>query len=292
MAKKLANKIPKKKAPGVIRVECTGADVIDIDELEPFQGSLKELSVPAYERLKTSIVDLGFSFPVAAWKSDGKVWILDAHQRVQTLRTMRDRDGYVIPKLPVIWVEAKDSREAAKKLLAATSQYGEISKQGLYEFMHEHDLGMVDLESTFKFPEIDFADFKSDFFADGTGPGSGGYNVEYTKKIAAPIYEPKSEKPPHPYSLVDYTKAQKLEAEVEAADIPDEVKAFLKMAANRHVVFDYEAIAEFYSHATPEIQDLMEKSALVIIDFKKAVENGFVVMTEKIAEAFKDAEKA
>ena len=58
------------------------------------------------------------------------------------------------------------------------------------------------------------------------------------------------------------------------------------MAASRHLVFDYSKIADYYSHSNKEMQELMEDSALVIIDFKKAIEDGYVKLTKEIADLF------
>jgi hypothetical protein len=109
----------------------------------------------------------------------------------------------------------------------------------------------------------------------------------YTKKIKAPIYEPKNEKPELKV-LYDNSKVSELEKEIETADIPKEIKDFLRAAAQRHRVFNYSLIADYYAHSKPEIQSLMEKSALVIIDFNKAIENGFVKLTKEIAELYGD----
>lgn len=73
-------------------------------------------------------------------------------------------------------------------------------------------------------------------------------------------------------------------AEIEQADAPENVKDFLRLAAYRHVRFDFESIAEFYAHADQDLQRLMENSALVIIDFDRAIENGFVAMTQSLAQ--------
>lgn len=114
----------------------------------------------------------------------------------------------------------------------------------------------------------------------------------YTKKIKAPIYEPTGERPAV-VSLVDREKTSRLLGEIEAApDLPDDVRDFLRHAAARHNVFNYERIAEFYAHATPELQALMEKSALVIIDFDKAIEQGFVIMSDHMAEAYNASQGA
>jgi hypothetical protein len=111
----------------------------------------------------------------------------------------------------------------------------------------------------------------------------------YTKKITIPIYEPRGEKP-EVSQLFNFEKSTKLIFEIEESDLSYEEREFLKLAAYRHVVFSYQDIAEYYAHASPKVQDLMEKSALVIIDFDKAIENGFVRMSEEIAEGFKHGE--
>ncbi len=55
------------------------------------------------------------------------------------------------------------------------------------------------------------------------------------------------------------------------------------------MVFDYHLIADYYSHSGEEMQDLMERLALVIIDFEKAIENGYVKLTADLSETFLEA---
>jgi hypothetical protein len=105
----------------------------------------------------------------------------------------------------------------------------------------------------------------------------------YTNKIVAPVYEPKGDNPPIA-TLIDRTKTDRLQAEIAAAKLPPDVARFLTDAAERHTVFHFGRIAEWYCHATPQVQDLMEKSGMVIIDFKKAIEYGFVHLTERLGE--------
>lgn len=148
----------------IIRIACEGAATIELDTLLDFQGNLKSLSDEAYKNLRTSIIDFGFSFPINAWKNGEKIYILDAHQRVATLKRMRSEDGYKIPPLPVVWVDAANEKEAANKVLAATSQYGSISPDGLFEFMQTYNLTVLDIKTNFKFPEIDLPSFELTFF--------------------------------------------------------------------------------------------------------------------------------
>ena len=82
--------------------------------------------------------------------------------------------------------------------------------------------------------------------------------------------------------LYDDAKCRGIIEEIDASELPETEKEFLRVAAYRHVVFDYTKIAEFYAAATPECQKLMERSALVIIDVDDAIANGYVTMSEAI----------
>lgn len=108
---------------------------------------------------------------------------------------------------------------------------------------------------------------------------------KYSSKIEAPVYEPKNKKP-HLMELVDISKSNSLIREVLASAIPQDEKEFLIEAAKRHSVFNYEKIADYYAHASPETQALMEKSALVIIDFGKAIQNGYVRLCDEIKNQY------
>lgn len=106
-------------------------------------------------------------------------------------------------------------------------------------------------------------------------------NTKYTEKILAPIYEPNNKKP-HILELYDKNKYLRLIQEIEKSSVEDEEKMFLLQAAKRHIIFNYEKIADYYAHSSKEMQNLMEKSALVIIDFEKAIQLGYVELTNKI----------
>ena len=67
-------------------------------------------------------------------------------------------------------------------------------------------------------------------------------------------------------------------------DIPPEEKSFLKLAASRHIVFNYEAIADYYAHSDKKVQELMEHSALVMIDIDDAIANGYVKLSRRLNE--------
>ena len=103
----------------------------------------------------------------------------------------------------------------------------------------------------------------------------------YTTKVESPIYEPKGDKPKET-DLYDLTKYNLLLKEIENSNLSDEKKEFLKFSATRHIEFNYAKIAEFYAHEKNEAQELMENSALIIIDYDKAIELGFVKLFDDL----------
>jgi hypothetical protein len=108
---------------------------------------------------------------------------------------------------------------------------------------------------------------------------------KYSKKVDSPVYEPKNTKP-HLLSLYDDSKTHRLIREIIASSLTVEEKEFLITSARRHTVFNYERIADYYAHSSSEMQDLMEKSALVIIDFNNAIRYGYVVLCDTIKKQY------
>lgn len=104
---------------------------------------------------------------------------------------------------------------------------------------------------------------------------------KYTAKVETPIYEPKN-RCPHILELVDCEKSKRLIMQIERSSVDEREKKFLIEAAHRHSVFNYSNIADYYAHASKDMQDLMEKSALVIIDYDKSIEYGFTKLQEGV----------
>lgn len=110
----------------------------------------------------------------------------------------------------------------------------------------------------------------------------------YTKKIAIPQYTP-SDEMPHIDSLMDIDKYSKLIRNINESSVSDEEKRFLKLAATRHIVFHYNRIADYYAHASAEMQELMEQSALVILDIDDAIANGYVKLSKDIRKILEES---
>jgi len=141
------------------------------------------------------------------------------------------------------------------------------------------------LETPWDFDALEavLADISLDMTAFGFSEEVEELAEVYTRKIDSPVYVITGEEPGIE-SLFDTRKAVELCGKINAANIPGDVKAFLRLAAQRHTVFNYRNIAEYYAHAPKEVQALMEDSALVIIDYDKAVEDGFVALHSAIEE--------
>lgn len=97
-----------------ITIACKAADTLPLEKLTVIQGDLKSLSDSNSEKLKSSIIKYGFSAPIFVWESGikkPKYNILDGTQRVAVLK-MLQKDGYKIPDLPVVYISAKNKKEA------------------------------------------------------------------------------------------------------------------------------------------------------------------------------------
>ena len=137
-----------------VRIACKGSDSRELGELRNFQRGLKTLSKEAAKRLKREIRELGFSEPVSVWEHGGVSHILNGHQRVAVLKMLAE-EGYEVPQVPVSVVEAANESEAKRKVLALTSQYGEITPEGLQGFLAEAEIDLQEAMESFRFPEVD-----------------------------------------------------------------------------------------------------------------------------------------
>lgn len=105
----------------------------------------------------------------------------------------------------------------------------------------------------------------------------------YTQAVKVPQYDIVGERPA-PTELYDKQKHDRLVADIDKAAIPEDIKDFLRLAATRHIVFNYQKVAEFYPHCTEELQALMEDSVLIIIDAEDAIAKGYASFASTIED--------
>ena len=143
------------KTVKTISIKCDTKDAIDWHSLTEFQGGLKLRDDADINKAKTSILKYGWSFPFFVWASGKTNYVLDGHCRLLVLKALEE-DGYNIPELPCVYIQAKDKTEAKQKLLRLNSSYGKMTKESVLEFADdlEIDFDEISLPDT----TIDFSD--------------------------------------------------------------------------------------------------------------------------------------
>ena len=242
------------------------------DELIPYSNNPKEHPEEQVNKIASSIKNYGWDQPIVV---DGDGEIIKGHGRLQAAEKLG------LDEVPVIWredlsdAEAKAARIADNKTAESDWLDDELATElELLDEKFDFDLDLTGFEPD----EID------DLFDDVSENDS---DIKYTDKIESPVYEPTGREP-ELSELFDVDRYEELLSKIESANVSGELEQFLKLAAQRHVIFDYENIAEYYAHAEPELQELFEALTLVIVDFDQAVEQGFVNFADETLEGVGD----
>jgi len=243
-------------------------------DLVPYARNSRTHSETQVSKIAASIKEFGFLNPII---TDGNNGIVAGHGRVMAAQKLG------LDELPTI--DAAHLSEAQRRAYVIADNRLALDA-GWDDEMLRVELGDLDSQGF----DLTLTGFDLDELANlfDKVPEGEGEDVEgdaYSRKIEAPIYEITGDKPTIS-ALYDEGKARELKAEIAKSDLPDEISAFLNAAADRHTVFDFRNIAEFYAHSDAETQDLMERSGLVIIDFDKAIESGYAKIAEEIASQY------
>ena len=237
-----------------------------LEELQPYENNPRKNDV-AVEYVAQSIKDFGFKVPIVI---DKKGVIVAGHTRYLASIELG------LEEVPCV-VADDLSQKQIKAFRLVDNKVAEYSSW---------DFNLLDEELS----ELDF-----DMTAYGFDDLSDGLDdiedleSKYTTKVKVPQYEVQGDIL-NVDELYDTSKAESLIDEIKAANIDEGIKEFLTYAAFRHTVFNYKNVAEFYAQADKEVQELMERSALVIIDFDDAIANGYARLEESILEQIEDDE--
>jgi hypothetical protein len=240
-----------------------------VSDLIPYARNSRTHSDTQVTKIASSIKEFGFLNPVLV---DGANGIIAGHGRVMAAQKLGLKE---VPVLQIGHLSDTQKRAyiIADNRLALDAGWDEEMLR--VEFAELTDDGF-NLELTgFELGQIE--DIDSGVFGDERKMDED----KYTAKLETPIYEIKGENPTI-QELYNNDKTGNLVEKILKTNMPDDVKGFLMAAATRHTVFNYEKIAEFYAHQDKDIQDLMEQSALVIIDYDKAIENGYIKMSKEL----------
>ena len=237
----------------------------ELSWLKPYANNPRD-NESAVEPVANSIKEFGFKVPIVA-TSDGE--IINGHTRFKASKLLG------LEKVPVIIADDL-TEEQIKAFRLADNKTGELAE------WNEELLAKELAELDFNLEQFGF-----EKLADELDEEEGEKEDPYTSKITTPTYEPTGEEVSL-QDLVDTTKRDDLVRRIQTADIPSDIEEFLKNAAQRHLRFNYRNIAEYYANAPKEVQELFEDSALVIIDYDKAIENGYVKLTKAIESMIYD----
>lgn len=107
----------------------------------------------------------------------------------------------------------------------------------------------------FRLADIDDIDMGQFGFEGLENLGEEEKDDTYTTAINIPQYDITGDKT-EMGGCYDSTKTDSLVERIEASSVSDEEKEFLVKAAQRHTVFNYRKIAEYYAQASPEMHVL------------------------------------
>jgi hypothetical protein len=245
-----------------------------VEDLIPYINNPRN-NENAVDKVASSISEFGFKNPIIIDKNN---IVINGHTRLLASKKLGLKEVPVIRADDLTEAQVKAFRIADNK----TSEYATWDEDLLkieLEQLEEMNFNLDDLN-------IDYSDFGLEIDLEDIEEELESDNV-YTKEINIPHYEITGECP----LLTDLVKEEKTNSLIERinnSNIPQGIKDFLIKASYRHLAFNYQNIAEYYAHADKEIQELMEESALVIIDYNNAIRNGYVQIKNSINEMIQE----
>ena len=116
----------------------------EVEQFNELQEDFKIYDPDKNMKLQMLIVTRGFKYAFKAWQDpDGKLWIIDAHQRKSALLTLR-KNGFIVPAIPYEPIHAKDKREAVEEIAAYNSEFAK--KNSDTQLFAHYDIGMDTLQ--------------------------------------------------------------------------------------------------------------------------------------------------
>ena len=235
-----------------------------VDDLVPYENNPRN-NDEAVDYVANSIKEFGFKVPVVVDKDNV---VVAGHTRLKACEKLG------ITEVPCIVADdlTEDQIKAFRIADNKVSEYATWDEEKLSQELSDIMLDMTE--------------FGDDLFADDDTMEVELDDEEdnpYSQEKHVPQYEPTGDFVDI-MDLIDDEKTNELIREIKESNVSDDEKNFLIKAGYRHLVFNYSKIADYYSNASEEMQILMEKSALVIIDRDDAIANGYVKLTKVVED--------
>ena len=237
-----------------------------LTDIHPYENNPR-FNDEAVDAVAASIQEFGFKVPIVL---DSEGVIVAGHTRWKAALKLQ------LEEVPCV-VADDLSPEQIKAFRLADNKVAELA------YWNEEALAK-ELE---EIADIDMSAFGFD--GEESDLGDEMEDDTYTAAVNIPQYEVTWKKQTIA-EMLDTEKADTLIAKIQGSGVSEEEKAFLIRAAHRHNVFNYGNVAEYYAHASPEMQALMEESALVIIDVGNAIANGYATLMGEVLDAMEGDE--
>jgi len=239
-----------------------------VAELIPYVNNSRKHSDKQVAQIAASIKEFGWTNPILV---DGDNGIIAGHGRLMAARKLG------ITEVPTI--ELSDLSESQKKAYVIADNNLALNADW------DEALLKIELENLKDLSfDLDILAFDDEFLTNLLEENEDEENM-YTQKVDIPTYEP-SEIKPNVKDLYDDSKAFDLIDKIKASKLPQAEKDFLMLTAGRHVVLNFQLIADYYAHSERPVQQLMEDSALVIVDLDSAIANGWVNLSKKLDDIY------
>ena len=228
----------------------------EIDRLIPYARNPRK-NDHAVDKIASAIREFGFKVPIIA-KSNGDV--VDGHLRLKAAQKLG------MDTVPVVIADdLTDAQVRAFRL--SVNKMAEIA---------DWDDELLQLELD-ELREMDF-----DLDLTGFDDYCANEDNIYSEMVDAVAYE-KNKPKPTISDLCETSKYFELYRKISDSQIHEDEKAFLYLAASRHIQFNYEKIAGYYAHSDDDTRRIFEDLVLVIIDYNDAIKRGIVKINNAIS---------
>ena len=232
---------------------------IEISKLKPATYNPRQISTKQYNDLKKSIERFGLVDPIIINKN-GNV-VVGGHQRLKICKELKHTEIDCV----VLDLNKEEERELNIRLNKNTGEFDMDILANEFDIDQLTDWGFKHIDLDINIDKLD--------------------ENPYTDKVESPTYTASNEKP-NVKELFDINKTNELIKKIKDSNIDKADKDFLIKSAQRHIIFNYSKIADYYTHSNKEVQELMEDSALIIIDFNQAIKQGYVRLNSEITDQY------